>query len=123
MMSRDYRSYEFKSDKRLEKEKIHPIWRGIGFIFMVLVPFLSYFGGQELIKANWKYNWAPVPVELAGPDISPYLYLKLAVAVVLMILIYIVFLIITFVFNQIAGAPRYGPHDSPPLRYKNVKRK
>lgn len=31
--------------------KIHPIWRGIGFIMMLIVPIISWAAGEELLKA------------------------------------------------------------------------
>lgn len=28
--------------------KIHPIWRGIGFLMMIIVPVVAWFAGEEL---------------------------------------------------------------------------
>ena len=38
---------------------IHPIWRGIGFILIVLVIFMSAIGAREMANANRTAQWIP----------------------------------------------------------------
>lgn len=38
---------------------IHPVWRGIGFILIILVIFMSAIGARELANANRTAQWVP----------------------------------------------------------------
>ncbi len=101
---------------------IHPIWRGIGCLMMILIPIMSYAGATLIVQANIKQRWVPMPVELARTINVPfigdvrYLLAILAVAVFLML---VGFGILTAVYSlvyRVLGPPQYGPLDSPPLR-------
>jgi hypothetical protein len=45
---------EAKSSK-----EINPVWRGLGFILIVLVFFMSALGARELANANRTAQWIP----------------------------------------------------------------
>lgn len=56
-MSRYTRSFHEIEKKR--SWEIHPIWRGIGFILIVLVIFMSAIGSREMANANRENQWLP----------------------------------------------------------------
>lgn len=119
-----YRSYQ--GVKRTQRPwKVHPIWRGIGCILLLLIPIISYAGAFVLVRANYANRWVAIPEEMRGYSVVPYLgrlyYADLAIALVLT---FIVFAIITAIYTMVysmVGPARYGPTDSPPLRRKPRK--
>jgi hypothetical protein len=122
MMGRYQISYSDKKAGYNKTPEVHPIWRGIGFALIILIPVLSYFAGLLVIAANALHNYVSIPPELIAPKGDPYLYLKIILTVVISFLIYILFMMITFVINRLFGPPRYGPLDMPPLPIKVHKR-
>ena len=106
-----------------ERPEIHPIWRGVGFIMMILIPFISYFAGLLLINANKTSQWIAIPPELVAKITSdPDLYLKIILTIAISLVIYFIFMLVTFVTYRFFGPRRYGPLDAPPIRRKARKR-
>ena len=117
-----------------EAPEFHPIWRGVGFAMMVLIPIISYAASTILFNLNLENNWVAVPRDLLIParewviqgfgrvllriGLDPYLLIKIIMAVIIGFVIYAIFLVVTFVSNRFFGAPRYGPMDAPPIRRK-----
>jgi hypothetical protein len=101
---------------------VHPIWRGIGCIMMLIVPVLSYAGAVLLYEQNLTAKWVRVPrdltqtVSIPGVGAVPHLFANLIVTVLLMLLGYAVFIVLYAVIFRLVGPPRYGPVDSPPVR-------
>lgn len=98
------------------KRAIHPIWRGIGLIMMILVPILSYVAVLVILQENAKKNWFPIPTDLIVHWSDPFILVKLFATFVIVIVFYALFLLITFVLNSLFGSPRYSPVDEPPSR-------
>lgn len=98
--------------------KIHPVWRGVGFVMMVLSPILGYASMVLLMEENAKQNWIQFPAELLieGPD--PYLLVKIILTVLFMLVFYGLLTFISFVLFRIFAPPQYGPYDVPPVTYK-----
>jgi hypothetical protein len=116
-----YREYQTIQPK--QKRVIHPIWRGIGFLLMIIVPVLSYFAAIEILDANSANNWVPIPAEFLMKGADPLLAVKIGLAVVLAILVFILFNFVAFLSNSLFGAPRYGPQDSPDLQVRKSHRR
>jgi hypothetical protein len=128
-----YTKYQFPSDDEPVLD-VHPVWRGIGCLLLVVLPILSYVLAMEAVRANMRYRWLPVPVEVSGfIDFSPVYYAIPAVRPFLLALgrIYYLDLIMAFVFSIIAfglvtiaysavyrlsGQQRYGPTDAPQIK-------
>jgi hypothetical protein len=51
--------------KRERPWKIHPIWRGIGFVWLILLPVMSYAAAWTLTRENFKHRWLPLTEDLA----------------------------------------------------------
>lgn len=82
-----------------EKEGIHPVWRGIGFILMGLIAVMSYAGANLLVEANKTRGWIEVPPGIQGGVAwAPDLYAELVVAFFLAL---IGFSVVTIVYSFI----------------------
>ena len=64
--------------KKEYRKGTHPIWRGIGFAMMILIPIISYFGSEAFLLYGSKYGWT----SFIGPDMlvnakDPFLAIKI----------------------------------------------
>jgi hypothetical protein len=101
--------------------EIHPIWRGIGFLLIILTPILAYSGTLVLLQENSKNHWMTIPRDLIVQASDPLLLVKVVMTVGLSVLIYALFTFITFILYSIFGPSRYGPLDVPPIRAKTKR--
>jgi len=107
---------------RKDRDQIHPIWRGVGFLFMVLAPFLGYFGALLLIDANEKKGWMSIPNDFLASGSDPMLYVKIGLTILLAALIFFILQFIGLVIYRIVGPERLGPMDVPPITGVKKKR-
>ncbi len=121
---------EFSGQKVEKKRETHPIWRGVGFAFIILIPIMAYAGMDVLLKQNATHNWFPLPVDLMAkpgellyaliPD--PLLYIKVALFVFIAFLFYLVFLLLASIItravmgNPMDQDPYYVPQMAMPRR-------
>lgn len=105
--------------------QVHPIWRGIGCLMLVIGPPVAFAAADMLIKMNMEAGWMPVPPEMRRPFTIPQLgytvdhaLASLILAVVLLILGFAVLMVIYAIVYGMMGPSRYGPLDSPPIRPK-----
>ncbi len=114
--------------------RIHPIWRGIGLVLVVIIPVMSWIGASMLIEANKTNQYINIPVEMSGaldysfiPRLLPALtdvvaglprleYLQLAVTLILIVLAFAALSILYSLLYSMMGPSRYGPYDAPPVR-------
>jgi hypothetical protein len=101
--------------------KVHPIWRGIGCIIMLVAPVIAYAGATVLIDLNAENDWVTIPYELMQPvriaslDMTvDRLYGTLILAGLLLILGFALIISIYGVIYGLMGPPRYGPLDADP---------
>ncbi len=123
--------------------EVHPIWRGIGCIMMVVIPLISFGLAVFTVNLAVAQDW-PMPYQLMGYPVMPTLLMKSDALVPIMMFIqgqqnlyaillltvaYIVVLgaivaaVYSFVYRFV-GPPRYGPLDAPPedIKVKRYKR-
>ncbi len=115
-------SYQVDHSRSSQKE-IHPIWRGIGFAMILLIPFLSYIAAIAILDENAKQRWFPIPSDLLirwGSD--PMLVIKIILTVLIAFALYLIFMLVTFMLNKFIAPPRYGPFDAPQVSYRGKKR-
>jgi quinol-cytochrome oxidoreductase complex cytochrome b subunit len=105
-----------------KKREVHPIWRGVGFILIILIPILSYVGTLLLLDENSKRGWFFIPRDLISPYIEPYFYVKAILTVVLMFIFFSIFLFITALINRMFAPPRYSIYDVPAQAFRGKKR-
>lgn len=121
--------------------EIHPVWRGIGCLMMIITPVMSYALAsllvpvvhatgrlpsqlfQHLLLPEWVFRvpvLAAVGRFLAGID--NFLALVILFFLVLIVLSFLVSLMYAAVF-QVVGPKRYGPMDAPPSGQKTKQYK
>jgi hypothetical protein len=128
-----YAKYEYKQIKP-RRWKVHPIWRGIGVVLIILVPILSYSGAYLVVRENFKSQWFSVPVDLMRsvnfapmlrflPELSGLVasigrvyYIDLALTALFMVVGFGILTILYSFLYKTMGPSRYGPVDSPPIR-------
>jgi hypothetical protein len=103
--------------------KIHPVWRGLGCLLILIGPVLAYITADILVAMTMKEGWYPVPAELARvvrlPLIEinvPHFFANMLVAALLLLFGFALIMILYTVIFAIAGPGRYGPLDAPPVR-------
>ena len=105
-----------------EKRKVHPVWRGVGLVFMVLIPFMAYAGAMILLEENQKKHWFAIPKDLILPQFSdPMILIKVLTTVFLAFLGFMVIFFVGLVIVRLFGPSRYGPMDAPPVKYSRRK--
>lgn len=119
-----YQSYTSRDTGSKNNKEIHPIWRGVGLVLIILTPILSYAAGLLLLQENQKNGWVAIPQELVVRGFSdPLILVKVLVTLVLMVFIYGLFSMITFVLYRSFAPPQYGPYDVPREAYRGKKYK
>ena len=123
----DKYSYRFQQQQKGPKRgEIHPVWRGIGCLLIVLIPAVAFSASRVIIEAAIEYGWFTVPRDLMrGPSGLPFAftYGELLGTLILMLLGYgLVVVIYTLVFRMV-GPPRYGPMDAPPPKRQKRRRR
>jgi hypothetical protein len=116
-----YEAYSPQKPKPRKRE-IHPIWRGIGFALIILIPILSYIGTLILLDENSKRGFFSIPHDLISPYVEPYLYVKVIITALLMFIFYAIFLFITALITSVLAPPRYGLYDVPPQAFRGKKK-
>jgi hypothetical protein len=125
----NYGSYMVQKPRVDENRKIHPIWRGVGFVMMVIIPLISYAAAVVLIEQNTKNNWIPFPFDLLAAPGDWYFYgdplflIKLMLTVAFILVFFSIFTFVTFIINSAFGRTRYGPYDLPPVTRRRRRRK
>jgi hypothetical protein len=106
-----------------KREGMNPIWRGVGFGLLVIIPIMSYAGMELLLQYNAQKNLFPLPLEIinkGGPD--PLLYIKIIIFFFILFVLFTILVFATFLINKFFAPSRYGPFDIPPVAYKRRKR-
>jgi hypothetical protein len=117
-------SYSTKPKIRNEEKQAHPIWRGVGFGLMVILPIISYATALILIGMNNTEKWIAIPRDLIVRNKDPMILIKVVMTLILMALFAIILTTIFQLLYSIFGPSRYGPTDVPPVagRFKKYKR-
>jgi hypothetical protein len=106
---------------REERNRIHPIWRGVGFAMIVLFPIIAY----AAMKVMLSQPWFPLPRDLFArsgefiyryfPD--PLIYIKVITWVLIMLVLWAVFTLISFLMNSAFGmSNKNDPYYVPPIK-------
>lgn len=116
--------YSTKVELMPKNQRMHPIWRGVGFALIVILPAISYIASLLLIEANKTERWYSIPADLFSKGNDPYSTIKLVLTLIIFALFSIIFTTIFMILYSIFGPSRYGPTDVPPVggRFKKYKR-
>jgi hypothetical protein len=133
-----YQSYQ--KPKELPRNEVHPVWRGIGCIIMLITPIISWAAAQLVLELGKAQHWAflgELSEVVRFPDyvyqipgilvvanyISSIAYFKaLAIFFLLLLMLFSgVFAVLNAMLYRMVGPPRYTAIDEPAPRVK-VKR-
>lgn len=121
-MGRYHSSSSFRKPASFnEDQAVHPIWRGIGFVLLILTPILGFGIAYLLVDENFKKGWIPIPYELLSPWLHQYLFIYAGLTLLVSFVLYGVFQLFTFLIYRFFGPSRYGPVDAPPIHHKVKK--
>lgn len=105
---------------------VHPVWRGIGCVFMILLPFMAYTLAVFIVRENFIQQWVAIPRELSIaivlPNIGRVYLLDILLAIVLLVVGGALFTLVYSAIYRLVGPPRYGPLDMPPPKYRKRRR-
>ena len=118
-----HNSFESRDRTGAKTNRVHPIWRGIGFALLILTPFMGFAASALFLKLNNENQWFTIPRDLLIAGKDPYLIVKIIMTIVFAMLIYLLFQIFTFFIYKVAGPSRYGPLDVPPVRFRGKRYK
>lgn len=118
-------SYRRADEQSTKRKGVHPIWRGVGFVMIVLIPFMGYAGAMVLLDLNKQYHWYAIPRDLlATGQADPLLYVKIGLSILVTLVFYAILTLVTFIINRIFAPSPYGPYDVPPSEiYRRPKRR
>jgi hypothetical protein len=105
-----------------KKNWIHPIWRGIGLVMVILIPILSFLIALILVNENNTHHWVLYPAALILKWHDPYVLVKVLLTILLVLILYALFTFITALFYRVFGPPRYGSTDVPPEQIRPVRK-
>ncbi|HEX7541008.1 MAG TPA: hypothetical protein VF352_02660 [Anaerolineales bacterium] len=128
-----YAKYQRKSP---EKKGMHPIWRSIGCILIVVVPLLAF--GMMVVFVPTIIATGKVPYQLLGrvhfpdwayktrivADITSYissidnLWLNIITFFVMLLILTSVASLLYSLIYTLVGPARYTAQDAPPSKYK-----
>ena len=128
-----FSSQQYKKNSKERPWQIHPVWRGIGCVLLLLVPIMSWFAAQLFLESSLKTT---LPYAFTKAAVIPYTQITSVDNFIVQVNRYFqntnfmlgqVFLTVIFSFigfgiiallyamiYRIAGPPRYGPYDIPP---------
>ena len=127
-----YSQYESKKKKQ-PTNKIHPIWTGIGFLLIVIVPVITWAAANVLVDFGKTQKWSilrGMPRYLQLPNFLAsipafYQFTRIDSLPAVLIFFVILLLVFTAIFSvayaaiyRVVGPPRYGPEDIPAPRVK-----
>lgn len=124
-----YSTYSRRPPPKMRPWKIHPVWRGIGCIMLIIIPILAYAGAVLLVEANMNQRWVPVPGEFIRSVNIPFLgnvhyfYATLLTTIILVFIGFGGLMIFYALIYRLVGPPSLGPLDAPPERPSNKKRR
>ena len=118
--------YETANVKKKEIPKIHPVWRGIGCLMIIIIPVMAYAAADIFLQAAPGLGLFPRTGDIyrninLGFYVLPFSLGTVIFTILFSVLGFMVFsLVYSFVY-RVAGPPKYGPTDAPPP--KRIKKR
>jgi len=116
---------------------IHPIWRGIGCLMLLIIPMIAFaaadtffdqasdlriFGSTVFPNTGIMYR-VFFSFEIFGDTTVRFTFFHLVFTILFCVVGYLIFSFIYAVVYRVSGPPQYGPTDSPPLRRSKPRRR
>lgn len=126
-MPSKYREYVAPRTSRKDFQQIHPIWRGVGFSMIVLIPIIAYAATDVLLKQAW----FPIPSDMLAqpgqilyklfPD--PLVNIKAMIFLAFILALYAIFTLFSFIISSMFGvSQRSDPYYVPPVTRRSRRR-
>jgi hypothetical protein len=108
--------------------KVHPIWRGIGCLMLIIIPVMAWAAAYEFMQVAPNLDWFPAERGMYADINLEYLVLPFSLGQLIFFFLFTMlgFVVFTFAYSlvyRIAGPPKYGPTDAPPPRKRKVRRR
>lgn len=119
-------AYDPRIKKEIVKREIHPVWRGIGCLLMVLIPMIAIAAADVIINSN--LDVIAIPMALRSNfdtrvfGIIYFFPAKLLLATVISVALFAVVSVLYSILYRMMGQNLRGPMDSAPVR-KRVKKR
>jgi hypothetical protein len=126
-MGSKYGNYspDSRTSSKNKGTRVHPVWRGVGFAMMILIPIMAYASMKVLMEQNDIHGWIPLTNDMLAkpgellymliPD--PLLYVKLVLFLLCVFVFFTLFTLISFIINAMFGVSRKDdPFYVPPVR-------
>ena len=129
-----YGTRKFERERAERPWKVHPIWRGIGCLMLLLIPTMAWAGmkmvvdndslfklpeslTQPVILKYTQYDWMNQAISwlnenLGGRGLS---YDQLVFWLAFLLVGYLILVVLYGLLYRLVGPPKYGPLDSPPV--------
>jgi hypothetical protein len=106
--------YQPKRREDPTKKTIHPVWRGIGCVLLVVIPVISYVAADFFVTNQARFSWVAIPQEMVVKNLTDsMLIVKIFYTAIFVFFLYLILTVATFIINRIFGPSRYGPYDIP----------
>lgn len=107
-----------RSRRGIRELSVHPVWRGIGCLLLIMVPIIAFAGARLLVQANFRQRWVDLPQELVVsysiPLVGRVFLVDLAVMALLVVAVFALGTVTYAVIYKLLGPPYRGPLESPP---------
>ena len=123
-----YDRYDRANIKNQRQWDIHPIWRGIGCLMLIIIPVVAWAAASEFMRIAPSLSWFPQSRSMYQNInlqfiIIPTTIGQIVFTILFMMVGFMIFSIAYAVVYRIAGPPRYGPTDAPPPRVRKRRRR
>lgn len=109
-----------------KKQKMHPIWRGIGCLMLIIIPVMAYAAADIFLQAAPGLGLFPRSGDIyrnidLGFVVLPFSVGEVVFTIFFAVLGFVIFSLVYAVIFRVAGPPTYGPTDAPPP--KRIKKR
>ena len=126
-----------QAEKTRQAPQVHPIWRGIGCLMLIIIPIMAYAAADVFYADAPGFSVFGMPVLPRSGDIYDIIFyfpitdgiaFRLSLFHIIFALLFsvIAFLIFSFIYSlvyRLAGPPKYGPTDAPPPKRRKKRRR
>jgi hypothetical protein len=96
-----YGRYQVETEANEKKDTLHPIWRGIGCILLIVIPIISGFFSNYLVNQRNTFSWMIIPNELIINRFEdPMIAVKAVYFIIIALLLFLIMGIITFLWTK-----------------------
>jgi hypothetical protein len=130
-----FSAQKFRKEKEERPWKVHPAWRGIGCVFIILIPIMAWYTAAIILQYKIPI---PIPYSLTRPLAIQAVHVaeidqifatfnqytavhhltgaQFFLAAILMVIGFGILSVIYATMYRVAGPSRYGPFDVPPIK-------